>query len=252
MRELLGGKGAGIAEMTRVLGPDLVRPGSRSPPRRAWSTCARTESARRPRRRRRRGAGAPRGARRQAARRSRDPLLVSVRSGARDSMPGMMDTVLNLGSTTAPWRGSQRAPATRASRGTPTGGSCRCSATSCAACRGALRGRDRADQARARGDPGHRARHRRPARADGSASRLCTTSRQTRASSSSRPSAPSSTRGWASARWPTGASTASPTTGARRSTSSRWSTATRARRRAPAWPSRATRSPARPSPAATS
>ena len=26
-----------------------------------------------------------------------DPLLVSVRSGARASMPGMMDTVLNLG-----------------------------------------------------------------------------------------------------------------------------------------------------------
>jgi pyruvate,orthophosphate dikinase len=26
-----------------------------------------------------------------------DPLLVSVRSGARESMPGMMDTVLNLG-----------------------------------------------------------------------------------------------------------------------------------------------------------
>ena len=26
-----------------------------------------------------------------------DPLLVSVRSGARTSMPGMMDTVLNLG-----------------------------------------------------------------------------------------------------------------------------------------------------------
>jgi len=28
---------------------------------------------------------------------ARDPLLVSVRSGARASMPGMMDTVLNLG-----------------------------------------------------------------------------------------------------------------------------------------------------------
>jgi pyruvate,orthophosphate dikinase len=28
-----------------------------------------------------------------------DPLLVSVRSGARDSMPGMMDTILNLGLT---------------------------------------------------------------------------------------------------------------------------------------------------------
>ena len=27
-----------------------------------------------------------------------NPLLVSVRSGARASMPGMMDTVLNLGS----------------------------------------------------------------------------------------------------------------------------------------------------------
>ena len=25
------------------------------------------------------------------------PLLVSVRSGARDSMPGMIDTILNLG-----------------------------------------------------------------------------------------------------------------------------------------------------------
>jgi len=28
---------------------------------------------------------------------SKDPLLVSVRSGAAISMPGMMDTVLNLG-----------------------------------------------------------------------------------------------------------------------------------------------------------
>ena len=27
----------------------------------------------------------------------KDPYLVSVRSGARDSMPGMMDTILNLG-----------------------------------------------------------------------------------------------------------------------------------------------------------
>ena len=29
------------------------------------------------------------------------PLLVSVRSGARQSMPGMMDTILNLGLTAA-------------------------------------------------------------------------------------------------------------------------------------------------------
>ena len=30
-----------------------------------------------------------------------DPLLVSVRSGAAASMPGMMDTILNLGSMTS-------------------------------------------------------------------------------------------------------------------------------------------------------
>ena len=28
---------------------------------------------------------------------AKDPLLVSVRSGAAESMPGMMDTILNLG-----------------------------------------------------------------------------------------------------------------------------------------------------------
>jgi len=73
-------------------------PGSRSPLRRAWSTCggghippdgldealdealARLEEH----------AGKRLGDR-------DDPLLVSVRSGARDSMPGMMDSVLNLG-----------------------------------------------------------------------------------------------------------------------------------------------------------
>ena len=99
MRELLGGKGAGIAEMTHVLGPDLVPAGftitteacveymraGRDGPRGAGG-------------RGRRGARAPGGARRQARSAIRDdPLLVSVRSGARDSMPGMMDTVLNLG-----------------------------------------------------------------------------------------------------------------------------------------------------------
>ena len=42
MRDLLGGKGAGVAEMTRILGPDMVPPGSRSRPRPAWPTCAAT------------------------------------------------------------------------------------------------------------------------------------------------------------------------------------------------------------------
>src|SRR4051794_15495949 len=94
MPALLGGKGAGLAEMTRVLGPELVPagftitteacvafmrsgdvPGLRGQVDEALS---RLEAA--------------------AGRRlgdPRDPLLVSVRSGARDSMPGMMDTVLN-------------------------------------------------------------------------------------------------------------------------------------------------------------
>src|SRR5204862_5013575 len=40
---------------------------------------------------------------------SDDPLLVSVRSGARESMPGMMDTVLNLGLTDASVEGLAKA-----------------------------------------------------------------------------------------------------------------------------------------------
>jgi pyruvate, orthophosphate dikinase len=98
MRELLGGKGAGIAEMTRVLGPELVPAGftittdacvaymrnGRSSPHgldvAVADAIARLESI----------AG-------QRLGDPADPLLVSVRSGARDSMPGMMDTVLNLG-----------------------------------------------------------------------------------------------------------------------------------------------------------
>ncbi|MDP9346474.1 MAG: pyruvate, phosphate dikinase, partial [Actinomycetota bacterium] len=98
MRELLGGKGSGGAEMTRVLGPELVPAGftitteacvaymrhdGTTPPGLAEAVddaLARLEA--------------------QAGTRLGDaanPLLVSVRSGARDSMPGMMDTVLNLG-----------------------------------------------------------------------------------------------------------------------------------------------------------
>ena len=98
MRELLGGKGSGIAEMTRVLGPDLVPAGF------TITTEACVEYMRADR-------VAPEGltgaidaalARLEEHAGKRlgdgdDPLLVSVRSGARDSMPGMMDTVLNLG-----------------------------------------------------------------------------------------------------------------------------------------------------------
>ena len=80
------------------------------------------------------------------------------------------------------------------------------------------------------------------------ATRPARSSRRSRASSCARRSARCSTPGWATAPSTTGASTASPTTGARRSTSSRWSSATRARARARAWPSAATRSTGEPEP----
>ena len=50
-----------------------------------------------------------------------NPLLVSVRSGAAISMPGMMDTILDLGLNDETARGSLRRPGTSGSRGTLTG-----------------------------------------------------------------------------------------------------------------------------------
>ncbi|MCK4176486.1 pyruvate, phosphate dikinase [Aciditerrimonas ferrireducens] len=95
LKDLLGGKGANLAEMTSVLGLP-VPPGFTISTEacRAYLT-----------------AGWPAGLDEEvAAARARleermgkrlgdpeDPLLVSVRSGAKFSMPGMMDTVLNLG-----------------------------------------------------------------------------------------------------------------------------------------------------------
>ncbi len=98
MRELLGGKGAGIAEMTHVLGSELVPAGFTI----TTEACVAYMRA---------GQELPAGLEDQvhaalqeleqrAGKRlgdPDDPLLVSVRSGARVSMPGMMDTVLNLG-----------------------------------------------------------------------------------------------------------------------------------------------------------
>src|SRR2546423_164878 len=98
MRELLGGKGAGIAEMTRILGADRVPAGFTI----TTEACVAYMKA---------GREEPEGMAEQAAEAlerlqeqagqrlgdPEDPLLVSVRSGARESMPGMLDTVLNLG-----------------------------------------------------------------------------------------------------------------------------------------------------------
>jgi len=97
MRDLLGGKGANVAEMTRVLGPERVPAGftitteacvaymkTGSEPEgldgQVDAALQRLEEA----------AGKKFGD-------DEDPLLVSVRSGARESMPGMLDTILNVG-----------------------------------------------------------------------------------------------------------------------------------------------------------
>jgi hypothetical protein len=65
------------------------------------------------------------------------PLLVAVRSGARDSMPGMMDTILNLGLNDQTVLALEPRPTTSASPGTATAASSRCTATSSWACRSA-------------------------------------------------------------------------------------------------------------------
>jgi pyruvate,orthophosphate dikinase len=97
MRELLGGKGANVAEMTRVLGTERV-PAGFTITTEACVAYMRED-------------GFPDGLDEQVAEAlgqleeqagkklgdPEDPLLVSVRSGARESMPGMLDTVLNLG-----------------------------------------------------------------------------------------------------------------------------------------------------------
>jgi len=98
MRELLGGKGANVAEMTRVLGADRVPAGFTI----TTEACVAYMKA---------GQHEPDGMTEEVAEAlerlqqhtakrlgdPQDPLLVSVRSGARESMPGMLDTVLNLG-----------------------------------------------------------------------------------------------------------------------------------------------------------
>jgi pyruvate, orthophosphate dikinase len=96
MKDILGGKGAGLAEMTNAGLP--VPPGftisteacrlyfenkGKLPAeleQQMWAALDKLEAA----------AGAKLGS-------SENPLLVSVRSGAKFSMPGMMDTILNLG-----------------------------------------------------------------------------------------------------------------------------------------------------------
>jgi hypothetical protein len=58
-----------------------------------------------------------------------NPLLVSVRSGAAFSMPGMMETVLNIGLNDDSVLGPGRNRPASGSPGTPTADCCRCSAS---------------------------------------------------------------------------------------------------------------------------
>lgn len=113
MRDLLGGKGAGVAEMTRAGLP--VPPGftitteacnayfahGKKFPEAMWEQALEALS----------------GVEKSAGKtfgNADSPLLVSVRSGAKFSMPGMMDTVLNIGLNPdtlkglALWTGNQR------------------------------------------------------------------------------------------------------------------------------------------------
>lgn len=96
MRELLGGKGAGLHEMTRIGVP--VPPGFTI----TTQVCTYYYEHQRhyPNGLAKEALEALRRVERIMGRKfgdARNPLLVSVRSGARESMPGMMDTVLNLG-----------------------------------------------------------------------------------------------------------------------------------------------------------
>jgi pyruvate, orthophosphate dikinase len=97
MRELLGGKGANVAEMTRVLGEDHVPPGFTV----TTEACvAYMREGREPEGLEEQVADAMKQLEKTAGKRfgdDEDPLLVSVRSGARESMPGMLDTILNVG-----------------------------------------------------------------------------------------------------------------------------------------------------------
>ena len=97
MRELLGGKGANVAEMTRVLGPERVPAGFTI----TTEACvAYMRAGAEPEGMDEQVEEALRRLEERAGKRlgdDADPLLVSVRSGARESMPGMLDTVLNLG-----------------------------------------------------------------------------------------------------------------------------------------------------------
>ena len=131
MKDLLGGKGAGLAEMTNAGLP--VPPGFTI----TTEACNALLRRRRAVSRGIMGAGRLRRSPKSKGTGKKlgdpsNPLLVSVRSGAKFSMPGMMDTVLNLGLNEETLQGLARAHIElSASPTTPIAASFRCSARSC-------------------------------------------------------------------------------------------------------------------------
>ena len=116
MRDLLGGKGAGVAEMTNAGLP--VPPGFTITTEACNAYYAMTASAS-PTGMWDQALAALRVVEEQTGKKLGDaenPLLVSVRSGAKFSMPGMMDTVLNLGLNDETVQGPDRPERRRALR----------------------------------------------------------------------------------------------------------------------------------------
>jgi pyruvate,orthophosphate dikinase len=97
MRDLLGGKGANIAEMARLGPPIRVPAGFIVTTQACIAYLDRGELLPRVEEEIDQALAALEGEAGKRLGDPTDPLLVSVRSGARESMPGMMDTVLNLG-----------------------------------------------------------------------------------------------------------------------------------------------------------
>ena len=129
MKDTLGGKGAGLAEMTNAglpvpagftISTDACNiyyaNNSKLPPKIESEMVAALRKLEK-------SAGADLGSKKK-------PLLVSVRSGAKFSMPGMMDTILNLGLNDETVEGLKAWTGTAASHSTAIAASSRCTAAS--------------------------------------------------------------------------------------------------------------------------
>ena len=240
MKDLLGGKGANLAEMTSVLGLP-VPPGftittdaCRAYMEGGWPEGLTAEIAR---------AKAPaREGHGQALGDAADPLLVSVRSGAKFSMPGMMDTVLNLGLNDESVEGPgppDRRRALRLRLVPPLRRHVRPHRA-----RHARRGVRHACSTRPRSWPAPTSDAEHPHRAAALPGRVVQADRRARTpahpsprtptTSCGAPSRPSSRRGTAPGPSPTASASGSPTTSAPPSTSRPWCSATATTTRAPA------------------